>query len=102
MLAGGTDATGEHQVELDGFGDLVIRVWVPDGIFFAELAEFGPGIVIQLHIVKGKRPRYPSRSSELTFARIVSYSVTTSSASLTATALALSFFFFFLSSSFTG
>ena len=48
MLAGGADATCEHQVELYRLRDLVVRVRVPDIVLLAELTELRTGIVVEL------------------------------------------------------
>ena len=30
VLSRRSDAAGEHEVKLLGFGDLIVRVWIPD------------------------------------------------------------------------
>ena len=46
MLAGGSDAAGEHEVEELGLADLVTRVGIHDRMLPAELAELRSRVVI--------------------------------------------------------
>lgn len=48
MLTGWTNATGEHEVKLLGFGNLVASGGVSDLVGPAKPPEFFPGIVIEL------------------------------------------------------
>jgi hypothetical protein len=52
VLAGGTDASREHEIELDGLGDLISGIGVTDVVFSAEFTEFRAGEVVKLKIEK--------------------------------------------------
>ncbi len=52
MLAGGPDATCEHQVEELRLAHFVARIWVAQVVFSAELANVGAGVVIKLQSVQ--------------------------------------------------
>ena len=48
MLTSGTDAALEHEVELNGFRDFVVRVRIGDLVVAHELPKLWTRVVVQL------------------------------------------------------